>query len=123
MAETLHDPELCHKLLARLAALLHGRPLRFMEVCGTHTVAIFRGGLRSLLPESVQRLSAVYPSAVLFTTAASVLYTLRDLGLHIPVLDGVLSAVPLSAMNLGWIFPALFGGVLGIILSLLRPKP
>ncbi len=79
--------------------------------------------LLSLLPESVQRLSAVYPSAVLFTTAASVLYTLRDLGLHIPVLDGVLSAVPLSAMNLGWIFPALFGGVLGIILSLLRPKP
>ena len=57
MAETLHDPELCHKLLARLAALLHGRPLRFMEVCGTHTVAIFRGGLRSLLPESVIHLS------------------------------------------------------------------
>ena len=30
-----------------------GRPLRFMEVCGTHTVAIFRGGIRQLLQDSV----------------------------------------------------------------------
>ena len=57
MAETLHDPDLCHKLLQRLESLLHGRTLRFMEVCGTHTVAIFRGGLRSLLPKSVTHLS------------------------------------------------------------------
>lgn len=30
-----------------------GRQLRFMEVCGTHTMAIFRTGIRSLLPDSV----------------------------------------------------------------------
>jgi hydrogenase expression/formation protein HypD len=29
----------------------------FMEVCGTHTVAIFRSGLRSLLPEGLRLLS------------------------------------------------------------------
>lgn len=29
------------------------RPLRFMEVCGTHTVSIFRAGIRNLLPETV----------------------------------------------------------------------
>ena len=34
-----------------------GRPLTFMEVCGTHTVAIFRSGLRALLPEGVKLLS------------------------------------------------------------------
>ena len=34
-----------------------GRPLRFMEVCGTHTVAIFRGGIRQLLPYSVELVS------------------------------------------------------------------
>ena len=28
-------------------------PLRIMEVCGTHTMAIFRHGLRSILPEEV----------------------------------------------------------------------
>lgn len=53
---TLHDPQLCQALLHRLNSLLD-RPLRFMEVCGTHTVSIFRGGLRSLLPESVTHLT------------------------------------------------------------------
>ena len=32
-------------------------PVRLMEVCGTHTVSIFRSGLRSLLPENVVLLS------------------------------------------------------------------
>ena len=33
------------------------RPVRLMEVCGTHTVSIFRHGLRSLLPEEVVLIS------------------------------------------------------------------
>lgn len=33
------------------------RPIRLMEVCGTHTVAAFRTGLRSLLPSNVLLLS------------------------------------------------------------------
>lgn len=53
------DPDLCKGLLKSLTRRLDefGRPLRFMEVCGTHTVSIFRSGLRSLLPESVVHLS------------------------------------------------------------------
>ncbi len=31
--------------------------LRFMEVCGTHTVSLFRSGVRSLLPRAVQLIS------------------------------------------------------------------
>lgn len=34
-----------------------GRPVKLMEVCGTHTVAIFRHGLRSILPEGINLLS------------------------------------------------------------------
>ncbi|GAB4389167.1 MAG: hydrogenase formation protein HypD [Thermodesulfovibrionales bacterium] len=34
-----------------------GRPVRLMEVCGTHTVAIFRHGIRGLLPEGISLLS------------------------------------------------------------------
>ena len=34
-----------------------GRKLRFMEVCGTHTVSIFRAGIRQLLPDSVELVS------------------------------------------------------------------
>jgi hydrogenase expression/formation protein HypD len=33
------------------------RPLRLMEVCGTHTVAVFRHGIRSILPEGISLLS------------------------------------------------------------------
>ena len=34
-----------------------GRPLRIMEVCGTHTHELFRLGLRKLLPENVELIS------------------------------------------------------------------
>lgn len=32
-------------------------PMRIMEVCGTHTVAIFRAGIRSLMPQGVELIS------------------------------------------------------------------
>ena len=54
--EGFSDPRLCRVLLDRIRAELGGG-LRFMEVCGTHTVSIFRSGVRSLLPEGVTHLS------------------------------------------------------------------
>lgn len=42
--------------LAREAARLN-RPLRLMEVCGTHTMAIARFGLKSLLPSQLRLVS------------------------------------------------------------------
>ncbi len=33
------------------------RPIQIMEVCGTHTVSIFRNGLRPLLPENLRLVS------------------------------------------------------------------
>ncbi|HWR88929.1 MAG TPA: hydrogenase formation protein HypD, partial [Dissulfurispiraceae bacterium] len=44
--------DLIKKLFKRI-----GRPVNLMEVCGTHTVAIFRSGIRSLLPEGLRLLS------------------------------------------------------------------
>ncbi len=52
LLEKFRDPELCRKMLDKMRSELDG-DLRFMEVCGTHTVAIFQSGLRSLLPEQV----------------------------------------------------------------------
>jgi hydrogenase expression/formation protein HypD len=34
-----------------------GRPLKFMEVCGTHTVAIFRHGIRDVIPGDIHLIS------------------------------------------------------------------
>ncbi len=44
------------KELNELAAKI-ARPLKLMEVCGTHTVEIFRHGIRSVIPPSVTLLS------------------------------------------------------------------
>lgn len=60
LQDLLHDPQLCRALLHRLDAALdriEGKSMRFMEVCGTHTVSIFQSGLRSLLPKGVTHLS------------------------------------------------------------------
>jgi hydrogenase expression/formation protein HypD len=54
--DNFKDPELCKALLGRIHAELDGE-LRFMEVCGTHTVSIFRSGVRSLLSDKVVHLS------------------------------------------------------------------
>ncbi len=56
LLRSFSDPALCRSLLETLEKKLTA-PLRFMEVCGTHTVAIFRSGLRSLLPEGITHLS------------------------------------------------------------------
>ena len=48
------------EITAPLVAEIHReafRPVRIMEVCGTHTMAIFRHGIRSLLPDTVELLS------------------------------------------------------------------
>ena len=50
------DSRLCHSIASRIAAR-SSRPARIMEVCGTHTVSIFRNGIRSLLPQGVDLIS------------------------------------------------------------------
>ncbi|MFA5139013.1 MAG: hydrogenase formation protein HypD [Elusimicrobiota bacterium] len=50
-------PEKVQSCLAEIARLLKGREARIMEVCGTHTVALFRSGLKKLLPKGLKLLS------------------------------------------------------------------
>lgn len=45
------------ELSAGIAAKVGGKRISIMEVCGTHTVAILRHGIRSLLPPTVRLLS------------------------------------------------------------------
>ena len=46
-------------LAERISTLTAGRsePMTFMEVCGTHTMAIYQYGIRSLLPREVRLIS------------------------------------------------------------------
>jgi hydrogenase expression/formation protein HypD len=55
-SEAFHDPHIAQSLVRQIeqAAM---RPIRLMEVCGTHTMAIFRHGIRSLLPKNITLIS------------------------------------------------------------------
>lgn len=50
--------QVANELLEEIKALhTPGEQVRFMEVCGTHTVAIFREGIRQLLPDGIELVS------------------------------------------------------------------
>jgi len=49
--EEFRDPALARSLLHQIERRVGSRPLKFMEVCGGHTHAIYRHGLEQLLPD------------------------------------------------------------------------
>ena len=55
------------------------RPMRFMEVCGTHTMSIFRHGIRSLLPSLIHLVSG--PGCPVCVTSAEDIDHMMDLAL------------------------------------------
>ncbi len=62
------DPELGKKLLDKIHRRSR-KPVRLMEFCGGHTVAIFKHGLRQLLPPNIQMLSG--PGCPVCVTASA----------------------------------------------------
>lgn len=50
------DSQLSRSILDRIREV-STKPIRIMEVCGTHTVAIFRNGIRSVLPDTISLIS------------------------------------------------------------------
>ena len=50
------DSEISRRLIEKIKSISK-KDVRLMEVCGTHTVAIFRSGIRSVLPQTVSLLS------------------------------------------------------------------
>ena len=54
--EEYRDADISRGLVEKIRAKSK-RKIRLMEVCGTHTVSIFRSGIRSLLPDTISLLS------------------------------------------------------------------
>ncbi len=50
------DAEISQNLIQKIKSISQ-KEVRFMEVCGTHTVSIFRSGIRSVLPPTISLLS------------------------------------------------------------------
>jgi hydrogenase expression/formation protein HypD len=76
------DPELARRLAASISDAA-SRPMKLMEVCGTHTVAIARFGLREVMPPTVTLLSG--PGCPVCVTANRDI----DLAIEIGRVDGV----------------------------------
>lgn len=67
------------KLLGAIRAL-EERPMTLMEVCGTHTMAIARSGLKTLLPENIRLLSG--PGCPVCVTPAEVIDGVLELAME-----------------------------------------
>jgi hydrogenase expression/formation protein HypD len=66
--DEFRDPARAQALLQRIRATAR-RPVQLMEFCGTHTHAMFRHGIRQLLPPSVTMLSG--PGCPVCVTSAA----------------------------------------------------
>ena len=55
-SEEYREPELARQLVAAIRRTSR-QPVRLMEVCGTHTMSIFRHGIRDVLPQTINLLS------------------------------------------------------------------
>ena len=67
------------RLLEAINRLPLEGPVRLMEVCGTHTMAIAEAGIRAVLPEGVQLLSG--PGCPVCVTPAEVIDAVLDLAM------------------------------------------
>jgi hydrogenase expression/formation protein HypD len=50
------NKEIAQKILRQIKSI-SGKKINLMEVCGTHTVAIFRNGIRKMLPSNINLIS------------------------------------------------------------------
>ncbi|NQV18339.1 MAG: hydrogenase formation protein HypD [Armatimonadetes bacterium] len=69
------NPELIKKIVTELQGWK--KPVKFMEVCGSHTMAIGHWGIRKLLPKSISLISG--PGCPVCVTPSSVIDSLIDL--------------------------------------------
>jgi hydrogenase expression/formation protein HypD len=55
-SEEYRDSQISRKIISRIKTV-SPNGIRLMEVCGTHTVSIFRNGIRTVLPKSISLIS------------------------------------------------------------------
>lgn len=98
--DRFRDPVLSKGMLNELKGSVT-ESIKIMEVCGTHTMAIFKTGLRSVLPENIQMLSG--PGCPVCVTSAAHIDTFvwlaKEPGVRLAVF-GDLMRVPGSSGSL-----------------------
>jgi len=76
---TTAEKEFLDGLVAEIRKVVQGQSMRFMEVCGTHTMSIFQEGLRTLLPSEITLISG--PGCPVCVTPAGEIAQMVELSL------------------------------------------
>lgn len=71
----------------------------------------------ALLHRGIRKFPYIYQCTVLFTAAISILSSLADSGIWIPVISGYVEMLPFYDAGLEWLVPAAAGAFVGILLS------
>ena len=95
------DSERVKKLIGKIQDIYPGGELKFMEVCGTHTMAIAKFGLRRLMPAGLMLLSGPgCPVCVTPTAVIDAALKISEAPDTIVVTFGDMMSVPGSAKSL-----------------------
>ncbi len=76
----------------------------------------------ALLHRAIGRFPYIYQCTVLFTAAVSILSSLAESGIRIPVISGYMETLPFYDAGLEWLVPAAAGAFVGILLSVIQKK-
>ena len=77
--DEFRDPGLARKM-AGILSEYKGKPISVMEVCGTHTMALSRFGIRNILPEGIRLVSG--PGCPVCVTPVSYINAALELARH-----------------------------------------
>ncbi|WML42930.1 branched-chain amino acid transport system II carrier protein [Neobacillus sp. PS3-40] len=65
----------------------------------------------------------VYAGAMLLTGIVSLFDGLKMFGLHLEIVQTVINTLPLASVGLGWVVPAIVGGIAGVIIDKFNQSP
>jgi len=95
------DPQKARRILDAIHSIVGDKKIKLMEVCGTHTQAIFRYGIRGLLPNGIEIVSGPgCPVCVTPNSFIDTLIALSEIESCIIVVFGDLLKVPGSRSTL-----------------------
>ncbi|WP_270941071.1 branched-chain amino acid transport system II carrier protein [Romboutsia lituseburensis] len=74
----------------------------------------------SMLDNLLKESSLVYKFTILFTGVVSIVDALSQVGFKLDFISDLLSKLPLYSQGLGWVVPALFGIILGLLSTTIK---
>ncbi|WP_066506892.1 branched-chain amino acid transport system II carrier protein [Abyssisolibacter fermentans] len=76
----------------------------------------------SMLDKFFKQSSMVYGLTILFTGIVSIVDSLQQVGIELGFVTSLCDGLPFYAKGLGWVVPAIFGMVIGVVIKIIKEK-